>query len=335
MTHSEHANQIIELLLSKIEKKHQELGRFYVHDEYDKIDSRIVFWAIRDKLRDLKETTITNLEDFSEIEIKLTFSPRNFFEDVLQGQNVPYWQVATVMRILQSSDIVYDPLGKLEDWVSQAKYVQWKPETIELKKKTTIMLLERVKNRVQEDMIADAYIWMIKAAEEAICVPIMEKNAFGLGTAPLLLDTLRNTEINLYDFFNQLLGIQNFDPKKLENARKELEILADRLYQKNLRTDREMWILAAFVSINESERRLQQSLSVPVVDPSSSITSRLFETAVGELWQAYFLVAQNPRIEIKLDPWVVGSFWNWFGNSEIDKDWLKRKEEYIRGIINR
>ena len=334
MVDSVNIDQLIELLLSKIELKHNEIGRFYLHDEFSEIDSRVDFWAVREKIRDLKETSITDLEDYKELEIKLTFCPRSFFEDVLEGQNVPYWQVATVMRILQSSDVVYDPQEKLENWVSNAKYVQWKPETIELKKKTTMMLLERVKNRIQEDMIADAYMWLIKAAEEAICVPIMEKNAFGLGTAPLLLDTLRNTDINLYDFFSHLIRVDKFNPTKLENARKELENLAERLYQKNLRTDREMWILAAFVSINESERRLNQSLSVPVVDPSSSISSRLFETAVGELWQAYFLVAQNPRIDIKLDPWVVGSFWNWFGDSKIDENWLNRKEEYVKGIIN-
>lgn len=327
-------NQLIEILLSKIEQKHKELGRFYIHDEFNNMDSRVDLWAIREKIRDLKETTITDLEDFDDVEIKLTYCPRSFFEDVLEGQNVPYWQVATVMRILQSSDIVYDPQGKLDDWVSKAKYVQWKPETIELKKKTTMMLLERVKNRIQEDMIADAYIWLIKAAEEAICVPIMEKNAFGIGTAPLLLDSLRNTDINLFDFFRHLICVDKFDPTKLENARKELENLAERLYQKNLKTDREMWILAAFVSLNESEKRLKQSLSTPISDPSSSVSSRLFESSVGELWQAYFLVAQNPRVDIKLDPWVVGSFWNWFGDSKIDASWLERKEEYIKGIIN-
>ena len=287
-------NQIIEILLSRISSDDQELGRFLIRDQYDQLDSRVVFWAIKEKLRDLKETTITDLNEFAQVEIKLTLSPRSFFEDVLTGKNVPYWQVATVMRLLQSSDIIYDPKQKLDKWKTEAEHVTWQPDVIDLKRQTTKMLLDRVKNRIQEDMIADAYIWLIKAAEEAICVPLMTVNAFRLGTAPFLLDSLRNTDINLYDFFTQLLRISTFDPDKLVSARQELELLADRLYQRNVRTDREMWILAAFVSINESDRRLHQSMNVKTTDVTASISSRLFVTAVGELWQAFFLVAQSP-----------------------------------------
>ena len=94
-------NQIIEILLSRISSDDQELGRFLIRDQYDQLDSRVVFWAIKEKLRDLKETTITDLNEFAQVEIKLTLSPRSFFEDVLTGKNVPYWQVATVMRLLQ------------------------------------------------------------------------------------------------------------------------------------------------------------------------------------------------------------------------------------------
>jgi hypothetical protein len=94
-----------------------------------------------------------------------------------------------------------------------------------------------------------------------------------------------------------------------------------------------MWILAAFVSINESELRLKQSLEIKVSDNSSSILSRLFETAVAELWNSFFLVAQNPRKAVKLDPWVVGSFWNWFGSPDIDEEWLKEKEKDILDFI--
>jgi hypothetical protein len=328
--------QIIENLLSKIELKDQELGRLLIHDEFEDIDNRITIWAIRENLRDLKETTITDLheiENIADLEIKVTYSPRGFFEDVLSGKNVPYWQVATVMRLLKFSDIVYDPRGKLNKWKEQAKFVEWQNEVIELKRKTSIMLLDRVNNRISDDMMVDGYIWLIKAAEEAICVPLMTQNAFGVGTASLLLDTLHNTEINLYDFFRNLIRIHDFTPEKLEKARLELELLADRLYQQNIKTDREMWILAAFVSINESERRLKQSLKVKTSDITSTVASRLFETAVGELWQAYFLVAQNPRSAVKLDPWVVGSFWNWFGSEEIDEKWIKAKENYIKDVI--
>ncbi len=328
--------QIIEILLSKIEVKDQELGRLLIHDEFEDIDSRIVIWAIRENVRDLKETTITDLHeiaDIGDLEIKVTYSPRSFFEDVLTGKNVPYWQVATVMRLLKNSDIVYDPKGKLEDWRKKAKYVVWQDEIIELKKSTSLMLIERMNNRISDDMLVDGYIWLIKAAEEAICVPLMIQNAFGVGTASLLLDTLHNAEINLYDFFRNLLRVNEFTPDKLEKARLELELLADKLYQKNIKTDREMWILAAFVSINESERRLNQSLKIKTSDVTSTVASRLFETAVGELWQAYFLVAQNPRSAVKLDPWVVASFWNWFGSPEIDEKWIKSKEKYIRDAI--
>ncbi|PWI48858.1 hypothetical protein CEE45_04685 [Candidatus Heimdallarchaeota archaeon B3_Heim] len=326
-------NQIIEILLTRITTEDQELGRFLIHDQYDNLDSRIVFWAIREKTRDLKETTLTDLEDFSDIEVKLTLSPRGFFEDVLKGKNVPYWQVATVMRLLQSSDIIYDPRGKLDDWKSQAEHVEWQPEVIDLKRQTARMLLGRVKNRIQEDMIADAYIWLIKAAEEAICIPLMNQNAFGLGTAPFLLDSLRNADLNLYDFFNQLLRISHFNPARLSNARQELELLADRLFQQHLRTDREMWILSAFVSINESELRLNQSMDIRNNGKTVSVASRLFETAVGELWQAFFLVAQSPRLDVKLDPWVVASFWTWFGGTEINEEWLEDKMTFINTLI--
>lgn len=333
MVDSQRTVQVIETLLSKIELKHQEIGRFLLHDEFEHLDPRIILWAARENVRDLKETSITDLEEFSDIEIKLTFAPPSFFEDVLSGKNVPYWQVATVMRILKTSEIVYDPRGKLEQWLNQAELVEWQPEVIQLKQKTTRMLLDRVSNRISEDMLADAYIWLIKAAEEAICVPLMTQNAFGLGTASLLLDTLQRNFPDIYDFYSELIGVSRFDPNKLNKARQELEILADKLYQQNVKTDREMWILAAFVSINESELRLKQSLEIKVSDDSSSILSRLFETAVAELWNSYFLVAQNPRKAVKLDPWVVGSFWNWFGSPDIDEEWLKEKEKDILDFI--
>ena len=334
MVSSKVTAQVIEALLSKIELKHQELGRFLIHDEFEHLDSRVVLWAVRENVRDLKETTITDLENFSDVEIKVTFAPRTFFEDVLSGKNVPYWQVATVMRLFKTSEIVYDPKGKLENWLNQAEYVEWLPEVIELKRNTTRMLLERVNNRIHESMTADAYIWLIKAAEEAICVPLMTQNAFELGTASLILDSLKKTNLELYDFYSELIRISHFTPNQLDKARRELELLADKLYQNNIKTDREMWILAAFVSINESELRLKQSLHSKTNKESQSVSSRLYETAVAELWNAYFLVAQNPRASVKLDPWVVGSFWNYFGSEEIDEEWLKEKMEIITEIIS-
>ncbi len=323
-------NRIIETLLEKIEAKDQEQGRLLVHDDFEQFDSRINIWAIRENVRDLKETTITGLPNISDdVEIKVTYAPPSFFLDVLGGRkNVPYWQVATVMRILRFSDIIYDPQGKMQHWMDQAPHIEWDPNLIELKRQTTQLLLDRMENRIREDMFADAYIWLIKAAEEAICVPLMQANAFKIGTATLLLDVLRDFDDDLYTFFADLLRISTFTNKKLENARKELETLADHLYRLNVKTDREMWILAAFVSINESERRLNQCRK-----SETKFMKRLFETSVAELWQAYWLVAQSPRKEVKLDPWVVGSFWNHFGFDELDEKWLLEQKKKVKALL--
>lgn len=330
MIQKEVINRIIETLLMKIKAKDQEMGRLLVHDEFEQFDSRINLWAIRENVRDLKETTVTDLTDIpKDIEIKVTFAPPSFFLDVLGGRkNVPYWQVATVTRILRHCDVVFDPRGKMQDWIDQALHIEWDPEVIELKRQTTSLLLDRMNNRLREDMLADAYMWLIKAAEEAICVPLMKMNAFEVGTATLLLDALKDFNKDIYAFFARILRIASFSNEKLEDARKELEKLADHLYQLNVKTDREMWILAAFVSINESERRLKQSTEV-----EGEISNQLFETAVAELWQAYFLVAQNPRKAVKLDPWVVGSFWNHFGFEDLNEKWLQEQENIVREIL--
>ncbi|UCE13979.1 MAG: hypothetical protein JSV04_02085 [Candidatus Heimdallarchaeota archaeon] len=314
----------------KIEAKDQEMGRLLVHDDFEQFDSRVNLWAIRENVRDLKETTVTDLTDIpKDIEIKVTFAPPSFFSDVLGGRkNVPYWQVATVIRILRKCDVVFDPRGKMQDWIDQAPLIEWDPEVIELKRQTTNLLLDRMNNRLREDMLADAYIWLIKAAEEAICVPLMKMNAFKVGTATLLLDALKGFDKEIYSFLTNILRISSFSTQKLEDARKELEKLADHLYQLNVKTDREMWILAAFVSINESERRLKQSTVA-----QGEISKQLFETAVAELWQAYFLVAQNPRKAVKLDPWVVGSFWNHFGFDDLNESWLQEQEKTVREIL--
>lgn len=324
-------NRIIESLLEKIEAKDQEQGRLLVHDEFEQLDSRVNLWAIRENVRDLKETTVTSLSNIpDDIEIKVTYAPPSFFLDVLGGKkDVPYWQVATVIRILRYSDIIYDPQGKIQQWMDQAPHIEWDPDLIELKRQTTQLLLDRMDNRIREEMLADAYIWLIKAAEEAICVPLMQANAFKIGTATLLLDVLRDFDEDLYVFFADLLRVSAFTHEKLERARKELEKLADHLYKLNVKTDREMWILAAFVSLNESERRLNQSQKA-----ETELIFRLFETAIGELWQAYWLVAQNPRSEVKLDPWVVGSFWNHFGFDELNENWLIEKKRKVKTLVS-
>ena len=315
MINKKELRRIIEVLLTKIEAKDQEIGRLLVHDDFEQYDSRITIWAIRGNVRDLKETAVTGLTDFSTIEVKITYAPPSFFLDVLSGRkNVPYWQVATVVRLLQHSDVIYDPKGTIQEWVDQVPNIEWQPEVIELKQKTTLVLLDRMKNCLKEEMLADAYIWLLKAAEEAICIPLMEMNAFNVGTATLMLDSLRSADKDLHGFFSKLLHISSFNPERLIKAREELELLADHIYTKNIRTNREMWVLAAFVSINESERRLKQSLEAKKANDDPKIIQRLFESAIGELWQAFFLVAQNPKLDVKLDPWVVSSFWKWFSN---------------------
>lgn len=326
-------NNIVDLLLQQIQPKDQEIGRFLVLDPFAEFDERVDLWAIRKNVPDLKETTITNLVGFGDIEIKLTFASPTFFSHVIEGRNVPYWQVATVIRLLHHGNIVYDPQGQVQRWVDQVTHIEWAPEVIDLKRQTAQMLIERMRNRIREDMLADAYIWLLKAVEEAICVPLMESNAFDVGTASMLFDALRQGNPSLYEFFHSLLRVSSFTAKKLEQARIELERLADHLYQQNIKTDREMWILSAFVSINESERRLSQYQQAVLANYDPLDTIKLFDTAVGELWQAYFLVAQHPRLDVKLDPYVVSSFWNWFGFEDLSEEWLLTQEREVLSIV--
>ncbi len=336
MIKDEELKQIIETLLLKITTKDEEIGRILVRDQFEQYDSRITIWAIRKKERDIKETTVTDLTEFPHIEVKITYAPPSFFLDVLGGQeDVPFWQVATVVRLLNHSDIIYDPKGSIQEWVDQVSNIEWKPEVIELKQKTTQILLERMKKCLNEDMLADAYIWLLKAAEEAICVPLMKNNAFNVGTATLMLEVLQTMDNNLYTYFSQLLRVSSFTPDRLKKALEELVLLADHLYTHNIKTNREMWILAAFVSINESERRLNHYLEARKNKNDSKFCQRLLESAIGELWQAFFLVAQNPRLDVKLDPPVVGSFWNWFGSSEINEQWFSDQEKRILDIIQK
>ena len=79
---------------------------------------------------------------------------------------------------------------------------------------------------------------------------------------------------------------------------------------------REEWILTAFVSINEAERKLLRVLKHAADDNLDMLSwEYLFEDALAELWQAYFVTAQTPwNKEVPLDPWVVGLFWKWFVN---------------------
>lgn len=330
MIKDEIVEAVVNTLLAKIDDKHQEVGRILVHDEFEEFSNQIIMWAIRENIRDLKETTVTNLEEFEDIEIKLTFAHPSFFEEVISGyKDVPFWQVATVKRLLTKCDVVFDPKGIITKWVEKIEFIEWDSKLISLKREVTKSLLKRVKNRLNQDMLADAYVWLIKAAEEALCVPLMKQNTFEIGTATMMLDFIRESESYYYDLFSDLLNMRNLEHEDVEKARKELEILGDHLFQKFTRTRREMWILTAFVSINESERRLNQSK----MDVTKPDRIRLFETSIGELWQAYFLIAQTPRTEAKLDPYVVGSFWNTFGSERVTEEWIMEKVEEIESII--
>ena len=331
MVETDIKKRVIEHVLSKMESKNQEWGRFLVNDSIDNLDSQFTFWAIQENIRDLKEVAITSLKEQPDLEIKLTYAPPSFFLEVLEGHNTPYWQVATVYRVLNNSEIIYDPKGRLNEWVNRVDQIEWTPDVIHLKQQTALSLLQRMETFIKEDMLADAYIWLIKAAEEAICVPLMKQNSFGLGTTPLLLDSLRDHHNDIFVFFKSLLRVESFSFEKLDESRKELEMLADRLYLNNIKTDREMWILAAFVALNESEKRLKQSIAAKQND--LNLSNRLFETSVGELWQAYFLVAQNPKTEVKLDPWVVGSFWKWFGYPDVNEKWFHQQVSIIKDLI--
>ena len=99
---------------------------------------------------------------------------------------------------------------------------------------------------IEEEMLADGYMWALKAAEESICIPLMEKNFFALVTPVLLLDTLRQVP-ELYTFYLQILGIDSMTPDLCLIALKELEKLAEHLYYKNINTILGKWVLVSFV----------------------------------------------------------------------------------------
>ena len=208
--------------------------------------------------------------------------------------------------------------------VVKSKTLEWTQDKIDLKKNVSKELIKKAQKFIEEDMLADAYMWGIKAVEEAICSQLMKYNAFNVTTPSLLLSSLREYP-ELMRFYLDILGIELFTPDIGYIAIKELENLADHLYQASVGTDREHWILSAFVSINESERKLLKVLK-HASDESLDILGweYIFEDAVVELWQAFFICAQTPwKTDVPLDPWVVGLFWKFHVNEtpnfEIDQ----------------
>ena len=245
-------------LLSNVTKKQikLEIGRYIEEDPL--IDNILKIWIINVNERQIHERSV-ELDEFPGISVQLTLVPPKFFSDVIRGEiNVPFWQVATVVRSLNLAHPVYDPNFFIEQHMDAVKNIKWSDELIEEKKQVTELLLQKAeKYGFDEDMLADGFMWAIKAAEEAICIPLMKKGLFGLSSPILLLDTLRQ-ETDLYNFYLQLLGVDILNPDLAMLTLKELENLAEHLFRANEKTERSSWILGCFVSINQAERKLNQ-----------------------------------------------------------------------------
>ena len=308
---------IINHLMKNLTKKDLdlEIGRFITKNDIFQDPLSIQIWIIKQNERQITEKTV-ELEDFPSNEINLTFVPPNFFTDVFEGLDTPYWQIATIKRVLKDCRIINDPQEFIKYCMEQSKNLTWTAESIDLKKNVSYELLKKTEHFIEQDMLADAYIWAIKAVEEAICVQLMKKGSFNVTTPSLLLDSLRSSP-TLMKFYTDLLAIDILTPDLAFVSLKELENLADHLFHsKTTHKEREEWILSAFVSINEAERKLKRVLTHAADDNLDLISwESLFEDALAELWQAYFVTAQTPwNKEVPLDPWVVGLFWKWFVN---------------------
>ncbi len=307
--------QIIELVLSKTEDVHHEIGRFLVEEDLPLRSEGLNMWALRTNVRELMETTFS-LEEFPEADIHVTYAHPTFVTDVIRfKEEVSFWQVSTVLRVFRGATIIYDPDGLIRSFKEAIERMTWPKRFIALKKRVALSLIEKSRHFIAEDMLADAYIWMVKAFEETISVPLMMENQFKLTSSPLLLETLRQANPKYLEWYQDLLQLDTFTPEKIDRARKELELLGDRLYHMYRGTDREMWILTSFVSINQSERRLHQAMNAQELNLDAEFVQSLYETAVVDLWQATFIMAQAPKKMVPLDPWVVGFFYNWFMES--------------------
>ena len=316
-------DKIIAHLMQNLTKRdlELELGRFITRDNIFQDPSSIQIWIIKQNTRQITEKSV-ELDEFPTFQINLTFVAPNFFTDVFEGQDVPFWQIATIKRALKDCRVVYDPQEFIQYCIAKSKELTWNKESIELKRKVAFELIKKAEHFIQEDMLADAYMWGIKAVEEAICSQLMTSGSFNVTTPSLLLDSLRDKP-GLMRFYSELLGIDLLTPDLAFISLKELENLADHLYHsQSTHKQREEWILSAFVSINEAERKLKRVLT-HASDENLDLLSweSIFEDALAELWQAYFVTAQTPwNKEVPLDPWVVGLFWKWFVNEDPSYD---------------
>lgn len=304
-------------LMSNLSKRDLELevGRFITKKDIFQNVNSIQIWIIKQNTRQITEKTV-DLDNYPDYEINLTLVSPNFFTDVFDGLDVPYWQIATIKRVLKDCSIVYDPQEFIKFCLEKAENLTWTIESINLKKQVSKNLIKKAERFIKEDMLADAYVWGIKAVEEAICATLMKKGLFNVTTPSLLLDSLRSLP-ELLRFYTDLLGIEVLTPDLAFISLKELENLAEHLYHASTSNkQREEWILTAFVSINEAERKLLRVLNHAADDNLDMLSwESLFEDSLAELWQAYFVTAQTPwNKEVPLDPWVVGLIWKWFVN---------------------
>ncbi|MFX0116927.1 MAG: hypothetical protein ACFFB3_20430 [Candidatus Hodarchaeota archaeon] len=287
-------------------------------------EDELEIWVVKQHQRSMMET-VARLEKFPAVSIRITYIRPEFFMDIVNGvEDVPFWQIATVMRLIGKCELIYDPQDFMQTIINKLRNLKWAPSLIELKRSTAKVLQEKSLKALQEDMIADAYIWAIKGVEEAICVPLMLRNLFSLGTPLLLLDSLQNMP-ELKDHYTSLLGADQFKPFELDKALKELDKVATNLYHRQRpKSDRAAWILTGFVSINTSERLLKRCYQLLGANPGDAATvNRYFETAIAEYWQALFLCAQTPNEFVPLDPWIVSIFWKWLARNKSEEDVIK------------
>jgi hypothetical protein len=319
---------ILRVLANNAEKDKNEVARFlFTGDILTEEDDELDVWVVKHHQRSMMETT-AKLEEFPTVSVRITFVRPEFFLDIVNGvEDVPFWQIATAMRLISRCELVYDPQDFVKTMIEKLRHLEWAHSLIKLKHSTAKVLQQKSLKALQEDMTADAYIWAVKGFEEAICVPLMLRNLFSLETPKLLLDSLQSMP-ELKSQYMSMLGADQFKPFELEAALKELEKVATHLYHKQpSKSKREMWILAGFVSINTSERLLKRSYQALEANPNdASLVNRYFETAIAEYWQALFLCAQTPNKLVPLDPWIVSIFWKWLARNKSEDDVVKIAE---------
>lgn len=303
---------ITDQLLSALTPKDKEIARLIVDNPLAD-ESELLYWAVRENIGQITEKQLV-LEKYPDIQVIITIIPPSFFSDIFDVEvDVPFWQIANSKRVLTSCRVIYDPDSFLSYFIKKAENLTWDKQSILLKEKVTQELLKKTQKFVSEDMLADAYIWGIKAVEEAICVQLMKTNHFNITTPSFLLDSL-NQDPYLKKFYLDLIGNDSLTPDLAFIALNELSKLADYLYHNTKNPKRKTWILYAFVSINEAERKLNRALAEAGSKNIDTLQLQSFlEDALAELWQAFFLAAQTPwNHSVPLDPWVVGLFWRWF-----------------------